>query len=191
MRKVVNTRLEFINEVKNYLPKNPVCMEIGAYQGEFSRVIYDVLKPSKLYLIDAFEELKEPLTKQDYYDNLDFKHRIIYSNEGSLKILNNLLSEGIEKGDVVVDVNLSTDAVKNYRNGFFDFIYIDCCHLYECVKFDMENYFPKLKRGGYLAGHDYGDFGVTRAVDEFCEKYGYEIMMTCSYQGDWILTSKV
>lgn len=191
MRRVVNTRLEFINEVKNYLPKNPVCMEIGAYQGEFSRVIYDVLKPSKLYLIDVFEETEEPLTKLVDYPNLDFKHRIIYSNEGSLKILNNLLSEGIENGTVIVDKNFSTDAVKNYRNGFFDFIYIDCCHLYECVKFDIENYFPKLKKGGYLAGHDYGDFGVTRAVDEFCEKNGYEIKLQCSHQGDWILTSKV
>jgi len=38
---------------------------------------------------------------------------------------------------------------------FFDFIYIDGCHKYECVKKDIENSLKKLKRGGILAGHDF------------------------------------
>jgi len=85
--------------------------------------------------------------------------------------------------------------MKNDEDETFDFIYIDACHLYESVLWDMEHYFPKLKKGGILGGHDYFDshaFGVVKAVDEFCRKYEYEItfLVEASQSGDWMLSPK-
>ena len=51
-----------------------------------------------------------------------------------------------------------------------DFVWIDGNHGYRWVKKDIELYWPKIKPGGLLCGHDYGndpDFDVNRAVNEF------------------------
>ena len=72
---------------------------------------------------------------------------------------------------------LSEEAVEQFDNNTFDFIYIDANHAYEYVKHDLELWYPKLKKGGIIMGDDYtiNDiemcfntlFGVKKAVDEF------------------------
>ena len=54
-----------------------------------------------------------------------------------------------------------------YENESLDFVFIDGNHIYEAVKADINAWFPKIKKGGVLAGHDYQFPGVRRAVDEF------------------------
>jgi hypothetical protein len=56
-----------------------------------------------------------------------------------------------------------------------DFIYIDAGHLYHEAKSDIEAWWPHVREGGILAGHDYGErfIGVTRAVREFG---GFEVV---------------
>jgi hypothetical protein len=38
-----------------------------------------------------------------------------------------------------------------------DFIYIDANHAYDFVKEDIECWYPKVKPGGWVMGHDYID----------------------------------
>jgi hypothetical protein len=190
---ILNNREEYLKRVKELLKSNPTCMEIGVENGFFSKKILDVLEPKKLVLVDPFNTLTDPISQADYYPTID--HRTVYSNDACLDSVNALMGEEISQGRVVIDRNLSTDAVKNHKDKSFDFIYIDACHLYESVLWDMENYFPKLKKGGLLGGHDYINhkaFGVIRAVDEFCEKNGYEITLLVeeSALGDWVLSPK-
>ena len=64
----------------------------------------------------------------------------------------------------------SEDASKLYENNSLDFIYIDANHLYDYVIKDLVVWFPKLKVGRAIAGHDYSWGGVKRAVDEFFGK---------------------
>ena len=47
-----------------------------------------------------------------------------------------------------------------------DFVYVDGNHAYDFVKEDIKLYYPKLKIGGVLGGHDYQDAPVKRAADE-------------------------
>lgn len=192
MKKIKN-REEYLQEVKNLINPNPICAEIGVWYGGFSEQIYDKLNPSRLYLIDPFEVMTDPITKLDKYPFMD--HGTVYSNEQCLNQVYKKFRNPISENKVIIDKNLSTDALINYENEFFDFIYIDACHLYESVLWDMENYFPKLKVGGYMGGHDYVNhpsFGVIKAVDLFCEKYGYEIIFLTeeSQFGDWLLSPK-
>lgn len=52
---------------------------------------------------------------------------------------------------------LSSKAVENIADGELDYIYIDARHDYCGVKEDLDNYIPKVKSGGIVAGHDYMD----------------------------------
>lgn len=65
-----------------------------------------------------------------------------------------------------------------FEDEYFDFVYIDGDHSYEAVKLDCDAWWKKLKKGGILAGHDYGWKTVKRAVDEFAIKHSLEILTT-------------
>jgi Methyltransferase domain len=69
---------------------------------------------------------------------------------------------------------MSVEAAARVPDRSLDFVYIDARHDYESVLEDLDAWYPKVKPGGILAGHDYvdgqipqGDFGVRSAVDEF------------------------
>lgn len=51
-----------------------------------------------------------------------------------------------------------------------DFVFIDGNHAKEFVAQDIGLYWPKVKLGGFLSGHDYNQKGVKSAVDEFAAK---------------------
>ena len=50
---------------------------------------------------------------------------------------------------------LTSDCVKDYRDGYFDFIYVDARHDRLGVLQDLSEWWPKLRVGGLMAGHDY------------------------------------
>jgi hypothetical protein len=64
----------------------------------------------------------------------------------------------------------SKAAAAEVADGTVDAIFIDGCHLYDCVKEDFELWLPKLRRGRevLVAGHDFSPQwpGVVRAVHE-------------------------
>lgn len=70
----------------------------------------------------------------------------------------------------------SFDAVKHFPDEYFDLIYIDADHTYEACLKDIEDWYPKVKKGKFLIGDDYVDaiapktgvrFEVIQAVKQF------------------------
>ena len=72
----------------------------------------------------------------------------------------------------------SADAAPLLADGIFDFVWVDGNHLEEYCRADLHAYWPKVKPGGLLMGHDYCNVdydehykratcGVKRAVDAF------------------------
>jgi hypothetical protein len=49
----------------------------------------------------------------------------------------------------------SLDAAAKFKDASLDFVFIDAGHEYDSVKADILAWYPKLKLGGILAGHDY------------------------------------
>lgn len=142
-------------------PKNLIVAEIGVFKGEFSKKIYEVLSPKELHLIDIFEGQMCSGDKDGnniIWINLDSEYEKL---KNELQIFPNIT---LHKG-------LSLNILNNFKDEYFDIIYIDADHNYESVKKDLELSFIKIKSGGYLCGHDYGNMfpGVIRAVDEFCQ----------------------
>jgi hypothetical protein len=71
--------------------------------------------------------------------------------------------------------NFSSEAV-NEIDELVDFVYIDGNHQEEFVIEDIENYFPLIRQGGILGGHDfYNGFqrehdGVVNSVTSFASR---------------------
>lgn len=80
----------------------------------------------------------------------------------------------------------SHKAVKKVKDGTLDFVFIDADHTYEECLQDIQIWFPKVRKGGLVSGHDYGDErfpGVAKAVHEF---FGEDNIKTAP-DGVWYL----
>jgi hypothetical protein len=74
----------------------------------------------------------------------------------------------------------SLSASATYEDKSLDFVFIDAAHDYESVKADILAWLPKVKSGGYLAGHDYPTWhGVTQAVNEIFGAENVEAKESC------------
>jgi len=63
----------------------------------------------------------------------------------------------------------SADAAQVYTDGSLGLVFIDATHEYEDCMNDIKAWLPKLRKGGWMTGHDYHHPrfpGVTEAVDE-------------------------
>lgn len=75
----------------------------------------------------------------------------------------------------------SPDVAEHFADEGLDWVYIDADHTYESVRADLAAWFPKLRPGGLMAGHDYVErhgWGVKQAVDEFAAAYGHTVAAT-------------
>jgi hypothetical protein len=64
-------------------------------------------------------------------------------------------------------------------------VYIDAQHHYDAVKQDIHLWYPKVKGGGVISGHDYLDgklasglYGVKKAVDEFVAQNDLRLILS-------------
>lgn len=95
-----------------------------------------------------------------------------------LDLWHNQASEGICEynmrpfGDRVEMIKGNIDEIAKTWDRTVDCIYVDADHSYEAVKRNLVDWYPFLKSGGVIAGHDYNKKvfpGVVQAVDEFFE----------------------
>jgi len=79
----------------------------------------------------------------------------------------------------------SEAAAAEVQDGSVDAVFIDGCHLYDCVKQDFDVWLPKMRRGApvLIAGHDFSPQwpGVVQAVHE--ERAGGQEVILAS---DWM-----
>ena len=101
--------------------------------------------------------------------------------------LNNM-AEFVKNKDLYQHIRgSSVEGAEHFENNSLDFVFIDACHLYECITLDIETWMPKVKKGGVLAGHDYNlsdptnpeHAGVIKAIDELFPRYRIAIIDTC------------
>jgi len=67
--------------------------------------------------------------------------------------------------------DFSVNAAPRIPDHSLDFVFIDALHTYDAVKADIRAWYPKVRPGGIVAGHDYNWPGVRQAVDEFAAHY--------------------
>jgi hypothetical protein len=86
------------------------------------------------------------------------------------------VSEFAERAKIIRD--FSHSASELFEDQSLDLVYIDADHSYSGCYSDIKAWFPKVKPGGLICGHDYldanipviGEFGVKSAVKNFFKK---------------------
>jgi len=185
---------EFLTS-KNLINKG---VEVGSFKGEFARTILEKWQGT-LYMVDAWYEL------EDYNDMSN-----IGLNQDAYVEAMRSINEFRDRAYMLRC--LSKQAVDLFPDESLDFVYIDANHEYSYVVEDIKLWYPKVKKGGIVAGHDYldidwyddeysekdknkymwgdgqhfiGVFGVNPAVDEFCKENNIEFSLTEEFSRTW------
>jgi predicted O-methyltransferase YrrM len=170
--KIFDTRNEM---VKYYFKTGYKLCEVGVFAGDFAKELLKT-SPKELILIDPWDSV----FGSGDVDGNNFRYIDLPKYHDHLVFLSEFVpSLDIRRG-------FSYTILPTFPDKYFDGIYIDGDHSYEGCKKDLELSLTKIKPGGFIMGHDYEmnyaktknnySFGVKKAVDEFCSKYGLSIV---------------
>ena len=167
-----------IKFIKEHYGNELTGVEIGTYEGYNAYCMMLNLPIKKLYLVDPY------LFYEEYYE--DSYKMSQHSFDVIFKNARNLLKDYKNK---VEFIRLLSHEAKNKIPKALDFVYIDGNHAYEFVMQDIKDYYPKLRKGGVIGGHDFdGNYiGVVRAAIEFTDENNLELYTS---EGDWWTVKK-
>lgn len=138
-------------------------LEVGSWLGKSTCYLGRIVKDSgKDILVYAVDTWKGSI-------NEEFHQEFVEKHGGDLK---HLFLENMTNGDVISHIvamqSDSLDAATQFEDESLDMVFIDANHSEEAVRADIDAWFPKVKIGGLIGGHDYHKSwgqGVVAAVD--------------------------
>lgn len=141
-----------------------ITAEVGCGYGQHSKELLRDTNVVKHYMIDQYK----------YYDNDAFSDGI-KNIQADLTIEQKfddfcemVKNEVTQYGDRVEFIRkTSTDAAKSFNDESLDAIFVDANHAFKYVLEDLYAWWPKVKKGGFMAGDDYWMEDVKRAVHFF------------------------
>ncbi len=149
--------IENRTELLRLLPNHAICAEIGIEKGDYSQKIISITQPQKFHLIDLSQKYIDAAKKR-------------FSQ--------------IQISELIFHVGNLSDIIKGFPERYFDWVYIDTDHTYHTVSRELEAARLKVKLTGLIILNDYifydhqvkSKYGVVEAVNEFCNRYNYEIV---------------
>lgn len=150
----------FYDKILEMAPENAILVEIGVWKGRSAVYMAELIKETgkkvQFYALDNFAGSSE------HVEHLKTLEKTL------LEIFMQNLADSGTTEHVKVIIGDSVGAAVNFEDDSIYMAYIDASHEYGFVKKDIEAWWPKIKSGGILGGHDYGSWpGVTQAVNEF------------------------
>lgn len=147
------------------LSQHIVGAEVGVWQGKMSEQLFQTIPNLFLYLVDRWCETP----KGDSYFKGSIKLARLDQQKFNAAYKNTLNKVNTWKGKFQVLKMESVAAAGYVQDGCLDFCFIDADHSYEGVLKDIRAWYPKIKNGGWICGHDYAhpeQGQVKKAVDE-------------------------
>lgn len=152
--------------------------EVGVFQGQHTQSILNTLNMETLYLIDIWDffcKWKENHTAPRWLPGK--KGEKVGGEEMYREICQRF---GNRKDTTIIRAPSLTAAMwfAIFKEEL-DFVYIDAEHSHKAVLDDLRAWYPLIKKGGILAGHDYTNIPVVKTgVDEFTKEMNVEIQTT-------------
>jgi cephalosporin hydroxylase len=160
------TYQELYSNMVNYFPDNALFVEIGSWKGRSTSYmaveIHNSEKNIKFDCVDTWNGSEEHLDPNSYWfqpelvNDKNWLYRVFLENTKPVNhIINPIRTTSLE-------------AAQYYEDRSIDFVFIDAAHDYENVKADLNAWYPKVKKGGFIGGHDYdlNWYGVVKGINE-------------------------
>ncbi len=147
--------------------RNARGVEVGVFRGVLSQ--YLLRKGvARLFMVDTWAPADEQ--PEHYRETKDYCAGLTAAECAA----NEALARNVARDGRAVVLKLpSVEAAKQINDGSMDFVFLDADHSYEGVRADIAAWLPKVRKGGWIGGHDIDnpeppfDFtGVRKAVDE-------------------------
>ncbi|XPV75494.1 MAG: class I SAM-dependent methyltransferase [Desulfovibrio sp.] len=153
--------VEYLHGLAAGLPEGGRILEIGSFMGLSSATMGTAMlgrrnMDARLYCVDTWEGSVE-------HQDMD----VIKESKMYDVFQRNIRSAHIQ--DFIIPMRMdSVTASKKFRDETLDAVFIDGDHRYEGVLADLRSWYPKVKSGGIVIGHDLDpDSDVERAITDF------------------------
>lgn len=161
------------------------AVEVGVNHAANAAQFLSVWKGRCLHLVDPWRQLagyRDVLNEGDRERDLHAALRNLRPHDGRYALWR----------------MLSGEAARHFADQSLDYVYIDADHSQAGCAADIAVWWPKVRLGGILAGHDYHEFeagegvvkvprgellcGVAGAVDGFVQRHGLQLHVTHELQ---------
>lgn len=135
-------------------------VEVGVWKGtSVAYLAVEFINRNKNVIIDCIDTFEGTIEDGHLNDSI--------LSEG--KLYEHFLENMAPVSNMINPIRMdSLEASKLYEDNSISFLFIDAAHDYESVIADITAWYPKVKSGGIISGHDYSwGAGVRQAVDEF------------------------
>lgn len=142
------------------LPEGGKFVEVGAWLGQsiiaLAQELQSMGKNVTLYCVDTWKGELDKADQQQYVEHCG----------GSIlaQFKDNIERAGVADMIQIVEME-SVQAAEQFLDGEIDGIFIDGAHDCDSVKADIAAWSPKVKQGGFFAGHDIDVDAVKNAVE--------------------------
>lgn len=153
----------FYRELITQAKDNSHIVEIGTWKGQSASFIaVEIINSRKRIKFDCVDTW---LGSEEHKDkNSQFYEPLLETEDG---VYNEFLKNIKEVKHVINAIRLpSEQAYKNYKDESVDCVFIDGSHDYQSIKNDIINWFPIVKSGGIISGHDFHHPHIKRAPEE-------------------------
>jgi len=148
----------FYDEMVDKFP-NGHFVEVGCWFGKSSVYLLEKIKEENVNIIVDFVDTWEG------QPNVEFQLNVLKEKDVYAEFLNNIHKADPNYSGQVWKTT-SVLAAQEYEDASLDAIFLDDDHRYEFIYAGIQAWLPKVKNGGYLAGHDFEQDSVDRAVKE-------------------------
>jgi len=149
-------------------------VEIGVQAGKFSKVLCNANPTMEFYGIDPYLE----------YSDVGIPGEQIGQDQGYEIAKANFPTNG------TLIRKKSMDAVNDFPDNYFDFVYVDGNHIFTYAVDDIHYWLKKIKVGGIIAGHDYRPYyprsfiHVYQVVNAYTNAYGIRPWFVTDYDAE-------
>lgn len=144
----------------NTLGLTGLGVEIGTHRADYASHLLSTWEGSTLYCVDPWTNLP----------GYEYQATLLWGNgdrEEDRVLAYERLSAFAERAVPIESTSLQI--VGSFKDNSLDFVYIDGDHQKEAVTADLAAWYPKLKSGGIIAGHDIVCPGETPESDWGCQ----------------------
>ena len=149
----LNPIMAFVDVVRANAKENMRVAEVGVYDGSTTFAYADIIKENNghLYLVDWFRGNEGNKGKHYYREDGDPLFNAV-KNEVDKRGLSN---------HVTILYGRSGDMARHIKNDELDICFLDADHTFKGCSNDIKAYYPKVKNGGIISGHDCEDINIS------------------------------